>query len=110
MTLPLNVDFRTCDWSAVAETEHPGESGCAYWKTQQYGDVRVRMVRYTPGYRADHWCRRGHVLLVLTGTLNTELQDGTTVTLTAGQSYTVADDASAHRSRTSTGASLFIVD
>jgi hypothetical protein len=110
VTLPLNVDFRTCDWTAVAETEHPGASGCAYWKTQQYGDVRVRMVRYTPGYRADHWCRRGHVLLVLAGTLNTELQDGTTVTLTVGHSYTVADDASSHRSWTSTGASLFIVD
>jgi hypothetical protein len=110
LTLPLNVDFRTCDWNAVAETEHPGETGCAYWKTQQYGGVRVRMVRYGAGYLADHWCRRGHVLLVLTGTLITELQDGTTVTLTAGQSYTVADEASSHRSRTLTGASLFIVD
>jgi hypothetical protein len=68
------------------------------------------MVRYSPGYLADHWCTRGHVLLVLTGTLVTELQGGATVTLTAGQSYTVADDASSHRSRTATGASLFIVD
>ena len=110
MTLPLNVDFRTCDWNEVAETEHSGETGCAYWKTQNYGDVRVRMVRYSPGYLADHWCERGHVLLVLAGSLTTELRDGTTVTLTAGQSYTVADDASSHRSRTSTGASLFIVD
>jgi hypothetical protein len=110
VTLPLDVDFRTCDWNAVPETEHPGETGCAYWKTQQYGDVRVRMVRYSPGYVADHWCRRGHVLLVLTGSLITELQDGETVMLTGGQSYTVADDASSHRSRTDTGASLFIVD
>lgn len=110
MTLPLNVDFRTCDWSSLQETEYPGETGCAYWKTQQYGDVRVRMVRYTPGYLADHWCRRGHVLLVLTGTLVTELQDGAAVTLTAGQSYTVADEVSSHRSRTHTGASLFIID
>jgi hypothetical protein len=47
---------------------------------------------------------------VLSGTLVTELQDGTTVSLGAGQSYTVADDASSHRSRTETGASLFIVD
>jgi hypothetical protein len=110
MTLPLQVDFRTCDWNAVAETEHPGESGCAYWKTQQYGDVRVRVVRYSADYLADHWCSRGHVLFVLSGTLVTELQDGTTVSLGAGQSYTVADDASSHRSRTETGASLFIVD
>ena len=110
MPLPLNVDFRTCDWDAVPETEHAGETGCAYWKTQQYGDVRVRMVRYTPGYLADHWCKRGHVLLVLQGTLLTELEDGTSVTLQAGQSYTVADDASSHRSYTQDGATLFIID
>jgi hypothetical protein len=68
------------------------------------------MVRYTAGYLADHWCKRGHVLLVLSGTLITELQGGVTVELSAGQSYTVADDASSHRSRTATGATLFIVD
>jgi hypothetical protein len=110
MPLPLNADFQTCDWEAVDETEHPGETGCAFWKTQYYGGVRVRMVRYTAGYLADHWCERGHVLLVLHGTLHTELQDGTTVTLAAGQSYAVADGASSHRSRTRDGATLFIVD
>jgi hypothetical protein len=108
--LPLNVDFQTCDWDTVAETEHPGETGCAYWKTRQYGDVRVRMVRYTAGYLADHWCRRGHVLLVLHGTLVTELQGAEPVTLRGGQSYTVADEASSHRSHTQDGATLFIVD
>jgi len=108
--LALNVDFQTCDWASVPETEHAAETGCAYWKTQLYGDVRVRMVRYSAGYLADHWCRRGHVLLVLTGTLITDLGDGRTMTLQAGQSYTVADDASSHRSRSATGASLFIVD
>jgi hypothetical protein len=110
MPLPLTVDFQTCDWGAIPETEHPGETGCAYWKTQAYGDVRVRMVRYSPGYLADHWCTRGHVLLVLTGTLVTELQSGSAVTLHAGQSYTVADGASSHRSHTADGATLFIVD
>jgi hypothetical protein len=110
MPLPLNVDFRTCDWEAIEETEHPGETGCAYWKTQHYGDVRVRMVRYSPGYLADHWCKRGHVLLVLSGTLVTELEGAAEVTLRAGHSYTVSDDASSHRSHTSEGATLFIVD
>ena len=68
------------------------------------------MVRYTPGYLADHWCERGHVLFVLSGTIVTELRSGETVTLDAGCSYAVADGASSHRSRSETGATLFIVD
>ena len=110
MPLPLPQQFTTCDWNGVPETEHPGETGAAYWKTQQYEGVRVRVVRYTPGYLADYWCKRGHVLFVVSGTLETEVQGHSTVTLSAGQSYAVADDASSHRSRTSTGATLFIVD
>jgi len=102
--------FTTCDWSAVSETEHPGETGVAFWKTQQYDGVRIRMVRYVPGYRADHWCKRGHVLLVLEGTIVTELGNGESVTLGSGMMYAVADDASSHRSHTDTGATLFIVD
>ena len=105
-----SVPFGTTDWSRIAETEHPGETGTSFWRTVEQGNIRVRMVRYTPGYAADHWCSRGHVLLVLDGELLTELQDGTTHVLRAGQSYQVATDAGAHRSRTATGATLFIVD
>ncbi len=112
MTLPLKSTFVTCDWNEVQETIHPGETGDATWRTQTYGDVRVRRVRYSPGYLADHWCERGHVLYVLEGTITTELRDGSEVTLNAGMSYTVEDGAMAHRSRTSRleGALLFIVD
>ena len=69
------------------------------------------MVDYSPGYVADHWCDRGHVLLVLEGELETELKDGRTFRLTPGVSYQVSDfgDA-AHRSSTRTGCRLFIVD
>ena len=48
------IPFGTTDWSNVACTEHPGERGVAYWRTQVFGEVRVRMVEYTPGYLADH--------------------------------------------------------
>ena len=104
------LPFTITDWSAVPVTEHPGTSGKALWRTVQAGDVRVRMVEYTPGYEADHWCRRGHVLLVLDGELHTDLEDGRTVVLTAGTSYQVGNDTLAHRSRTACGARLFIVD
>lgn len=105
-----NLPFTTTDWRSVPTTEHPGATGMAIWRTVEAGDVRVRMVDYSPGYLADHWCRRGHVLLVLEGELDTELEDGRLVTLTPGMSYQVANDMSAHRSRTQTGAKLFIVD
>jgi len=105
-----NIPFGTTDWPGVERTEHRGESGTAYWRTRRFGDVRVRMVEYTPGYQADHWCEKGHILLCLTGELTTELQDGRRFTLTPGMSYQVADNAEAHRSFTTAGATLFIVD
>jgi hypothetical protein len=102
--------FTVTDWSSVPTTEHPGTTGKALWKTLEIGDVRVRMVEYTPGYLADHWCQRGHILLVLEGELVTELEDGGSVTLRPGMSYEVSDGRSSHRSRTAAGAKLFIVD
>lgn len=104
------IPFATTDWSTVAVTEHKGEAGVAHWRTQQFGDIRVRMVEYSPGYRADHWCSKGHILLCLDGELHTELADGRKFALTPGVSYQVADNAEPHRSSTITGARLFIVD
>lgn len=105
-----DIPFGTTDWSTIAPTHHKGETGAATWRTQTFGGIRVRMVEYTPGYLADHWCVKGHILFVLEGELVTELEDGRVFTLTAGQSYQVADNAEPHRSRTESGAKLFIVD
>ena len=105
-----DIPFATTDWSTVERTEHAGECGVAWWRTRQFGAVRVRMVEYTPGYVSDHWCRKGHVLLCLQGELHTRLEDGRTFVLGPGMSYQVADDAEAHRSSTEQGALLFIVD
>ena len=110
MKIPA-LPFSTTDWSAVPATRHPGETGHALWRTQEIGDLRVRMVEYSPGYLADHWCDRGHVLLVLEGVLETELRDGRRFTLMPGMSYRVSDFGDApHRSATTGGAKLFIVD
>ena len=105
-----NIPFETTDWARIEPTVHPVETGSATWRTRHFGEVRVRMVEYTPGYRADHWCEKGHVLLCLEGELRTELRDGRVVTLKPGMSYQVADGAEAHRSTTSVGAKLFVVD
>jgi hypothetical protein len=105
-----DIPFGTTDWATVEKTEHQGVTGIAYWRTRQFGSIRVRIVEYSPGYLADHWCSKGHILLCLEGELHTELQDGRKFALTAGMSYQVADNSEAHRSFTPTGAKLFVVD
>jgi hypothetical protein len=105
-----DIPFGTTDWSTVAQTFHPGTTGTATWQTCTFGGIRVRMVSYSPGYLADHWCSKGHILLCLEGELTTELEDGRTFVLKPGMSYQVADGAEPHRSHTEGGARLFIVD
>lgn len=104
------VPFQTTDWNAIVGTQHTGERGTAQWRTMQWGDLRVRLVEYSAGYKANHWCTKGHILFCLEGELTTELKDGRQFNLKKGMSYQVSDDVSAHRSSTTTGAKLFIVD
>lgn len=105
-----DLAFCVTDWSTIEPTRHAGESGVALWRTRQFKDIRVRMVEYSPGYRADHWCAKGHLLLCLEGELHTELQDGRVFVLRPGMSYQVADGAEPHLSSAPQGAKLFIVD
>jgi hypothetical protein len=109
MDIP-HIPFMVTDWESVAAIKKDGETGTVTQRTLQLGDIRVRMVDYSPGYRADHWCNKGHVLLCVSGELRTELRDGRVFTLTPGTSYQVGDGDEAHRSSTEAGARLFIVD
>jgi quercetin dioxygenase-like cupin family protein len=102
--------FQTLDWSTVPKEEHKGETGMAYWQIQKVNDMRVRMVEYSPGYKADHWCSKGHVLLCLEGEMDTELEDGRVFKLSPGTCYLVGDNNEPHRSSTANGCKLFIVD
>ncbi|HUS19938.1 MAG TPA: DHCW motif cupin fold protein [Terriglobales bacterium] len=104
------IPFTGIDWKKVAVAEHAGETGSATWRTFEQGNVRVRLVEYSAGYKADHWCSRGHVIHVLEGTLVTELQDGRAFTTEAGSTYVVEENGAPHRSTTVSGAKLFIVD
>ena len=67
-----HIPFEAIDWSTIEESEHPGVIGVARWRTRQFGDVRVRMVEYSPGYVANHWCQKGHVVLCLEGEIHTK--------------------------------------
>ncbi|SKA72695.1 DHCW motif cupin fold protein [Enterovibrio nigricans] len=105
-----DMPFNVTDWETIEPTKHHGDSGYALWRTKHFGDIRVRIVEYSPGYLADHWCSKGHVLFCLSGELSTELDDGSIHVLKPGMSYQVADNAEAHRSFTKEGAKLFVVD
>ena len=105
-----NILFEVIDWEKISKEEHPGESGSSTWRIKEFGGLRIRLVKYEPGYLADHWCKKGHVLYCFEGEMQTELEDGRVMKLTAGTCYLVGDNDEAHRSSTPTGCKLFIVD
>lgn len=105
-----NIPFQLTDWKKVPATEHKGEAGIAYWKTLQYGGLRIRLVEYSKNYLADHWCEKGHIIYCLEGEMNTQLSDGSVVKLSEGMSYQVSDGLSSHRTSSLNGVKLFIVD
>jgi hypothetical protein len=104
------IPFDTINWEALPVTTHTGETGFATWKTIQYEGLRIRMVEYSPGYIADHWCTRGHIIYCIEGEMISELADGSMHLLKKGMTYHVSDEASSHRSRTEHGVRLLIVD
>lgn len=110
MTHNLNIPFQTIDWTTILKTEHKGETGIASWQTVQFSGLRVRIVEYSKGYLADHWCKKGHIVHCLEGEFVSELENGEKYTLTKGMTYIVSDDLSSHRSITENGVKLLIID
>ncbi|MDP3466821.1 MAG: DHCW motif cupin fold protein [Daejeonella sp.] len=104
------IPFQTINWSAIEKTEHQGESGTAYWQTIQFPGLRIRLVEYSKGYLADHWCQKGHIVHCLEGVFVSELNTGELVKLEKGGTYVVSDELSSHRSVTENGVKLLIVD
>ena len=105
-----NIPFQTINWDNIVKTEHPGTTGTSHWQTIQFNGLRVRIVEYSKGYLADHWCQKGHIVHCLDGEFISELQNGESFQLTKGMSYIVSDDASSHRSITKNGVKLLIID
>lgn len=104
------IPFTTIDWSAIEKTEHKGETGTSFWQSLQFGSLRIRIVEYTEGYLADHWCEKGHVVHCLEGEFISELKTGEHIVLKKGMSYVVSDTLSSHRSVSKNGTRLLIVD
>ena len=110
MKIP-DMPFTVTDWSQMEAEEYAGESGTSFWWTFKREALRVRLVEYSPGFRSDHWCARGHVLYVLEGVLGIELKNGQNFEMPAGTSFQAGDDESnPHLAWTEIGAKVFIVD
>lgn len=106
-----NIPFQITDWNKIKPVEQKGEHGTSYWRVFEAGNIRVRMVEYSSGFMSDHWCSRGHVLLVLEGELVIKLKDGTVFNLNSGTSFQVSDDENnPHLASTKKHTKVFIVD
>jgi len=110
MTSDINIPFQTIDWSLIPKTEHKGDSGTAFWQTVQLPGLRIRIVEYSKGYLADHWCKKGHIVHCLEGEFVSELQNGEKTIIQKGMTYVVSDELSSHRSSTENGVKLMIID
>ncbi len=119
-----NIPFQTIDWNSIKKVEYKGETGIAYWQTIEFNaylpdlptgqagrqELRIRLVEYTKGYLADHWCKKGHIVHCLEGEFITELSTGEKTKLSKGESYVVSDELSSHRSVSENGVKLLIID
>lgn len=105
-----NISFQTIDWDSMIKTEHLGETGTSFWQTLQFDTLRIRIVEYSAGYLADHWCQKGHIVHCLEGEFKSELENGQLFLLTKGMTYVVSDHLSSHRSISENGVKLLIID
>ena len=104
------IPFTTINWDLIEKEEHIGETGTSFWQTLQFNGLRIRIVEYSQGYFANHWCQKGHIVYCLEGEFISELENGDKVNLTKGMSYIVSDNYSSHRSQSPSGVKLLIVD
>ncbi len=104
------IQYQIIDWKTIEKVEHKGEAGTSFWQTVQLSGMRIRIVEYSKGYLADHWCQKGHIVHCLEGGFTTELETGEKFFMKPGMSYVVSDELSSHRSISENGVKLFIVD
>jgi quercetin dioxygenase-like cupin family protein len=105
-----NIAFQVIDWNMIEQSSHPGKDGMALWQTLQLPGLRIRIVEYSAGYFADHWCQKGHIVHCLEGEFTTEQENGEKITLKKGMTYVVSDELSSHRSITENAVKLLIID
>ena len=105
-----NIPFQVIDWDKIPKEEHKGETGTSFWQTLQYDGLRVRIVEYSAGYLADHWCKKGYIVHCLEGEVLNEQENGEKHLLKVGMTYIVSDNLSSHRSFAKENVKLLIID
>ena len=106
----MKIPFQIIDWNTIISTQHNGETGMSFQKTIQFDGLRLRIVEYSKGYLADHWCKLGHIVHCLEGEFITEHENGERCVLTKGMTYIVSNELSTHRSYAENGVKLLIID
>ncbi len=104
------INYQTINWNKIPIEEHKGETGTSFWKTIRIDGLRIRIVEYSSGYTADHWCKKGHIVYCLEGDFVSELETGEAFSLSKGMMYIVSDNLSSHRSYSKNGVKLLIID
>ena len=106
-----DVSYSLIDWQNVESTEVKGITGHAFWKTKKFNDLRIRIIEKSPGYRADHYCKKGHVIYVIDGEMVIDFENGEKFSVSAGQTVFLGDDPEfGHSTFTENGIKYFIID
>jgi quercetin dioxygenase-like cupin family protein len=106
-----NFPVGTIDWPKVPAVVQAGETGIATSRTVNLSDVTLRLVEYSAGYKADHWCTKGHILYVVSGNVVIEYDNEKRTNLSSGMSWHAPEGAStAHLLRCERAATVFIID
>lgn len=106
----MKIPFSEVDWSKIAVTKVSGETGFSEVKEVIYNGIKVREVTYSPGYRADHWCKKGHFAYCLSGSFELHIKPNAARIFNAGMSFIVSDDLSEHAIQSETGSTILILD
>jgi quercetin dioxygenase-like cupin family protein len=90
----FKVDFESLEWQ-------PSLPGARY-KVHREGSKQLRLVEFTSEFVEPHWCEKGHIGLVLTGTLEIDFR-GQLLSYPVGSGIFVpAGPSRAHKARSVT--------
>ncbi len=106
-----NFPIGVVKWSRTPAVIQAGETGTATTRTCELGNITLRIVVFSSGFKSDHWCNKGHIVYVISGSFVIEHEDEIRTELSAGESWHAPDDArSPHRVLCEVGATVLIFD
>lgn len=107
----ISEPYSVIDWDNIPIEKQSGEKGFVWTRTFKTESIRIVLVEYSPDFKADHWCCRGHIMHLLDGEISIELKDGSVIRLIKGMSCCFSDNnAIAHKPFTGKGAFLLVID